>query len=48
MNVAGAARFRNAVPHADIRFIESATHSLITDLRDDFGQTVREWLAALD
>lgn len=47
MNEAGAARFRDAVPHADIRFIEGATHSLITDLRDEFGETVREWLAAL-
>lgn len=45
MNEAGAARFRDAVPHADVRFIEGATHSLITDLRDGFGETVARWLA---
>ena len=48
MNEAGAARFRGAVPHADIRFVEGATHSLITDLREKFGETLRDWLAALD
>jgi len=36
------------VPQADIRFIEGATHSLITDLRDEFGATVGDWLAAID
>ena len=46
MNEAGAARFREAVPHADIRFIDGATHSLITDLRDKFGRTVADWLRA--
>ncbi len=45
-NEAGAERFRAAVPQADIRFIEGATHSLITDLRDRFGQTVAVWLAS--
>jgi pimeloyl-ACP methyl ester carboxylesterase len=44
LNQAGAARFREAVPQADIRFIAGATHSLITDLRDRFGETVRDWL----
>ena len=44
MNEAGAARFGDAVPHADIRFIEGATHSLITDLRDEFGRIVADWL----
>jgi pimeloyl-ACP methyl ester carboxylesterase len=47
-NETAAARFRDAMPHADIRFIEGATHSLITDLRDDFGEIVRAWLAAID
>lgn len=46
-NETAAARFRAAVPQADVRFIEGATHSLITDLRDDFGAIVAEWLAAL-
>ena len=47
-NEAAAERFRAAVPQADIRFIEGATHSLITDMRAEFGETVREWLAAID
>jgi pimeloyl-ACP methyl ester carboxylesterase len=46
-NEAGAAQFREAIPHADIRFVEGATHSLITDLRGEFGVTVRDWLAPL-
>lgn len=46
-NEAAAARFGDAVPQADVRFIEGATHSLITDLRERFGETVRDWLAAL-
>jgi pimeloyl-ACP methyl ester carboxylesterase len=45
MNEAGAARFLAAVPHADVRFIEGATHSLITDMRERFGATVASWLA---
>jgi pimeloyl-ACP methyl ester carboxylesterase len=44
-NQAGAERFTAAMPHADVRFIEGATHSLITDLGDEFGRTVAEWLA---
>ena len=47
-NETGAEKFSAAVPHADVRFIEGATHSLITDLRDRFGETVRDWLAARD
>jgi pimeloyl-ACP methyl ester carboxylesterase len=46
-NETAAARFRAAVPQADVRFIEGASHSLITDLRDEFGATVRDWLANL-
>ncbi|HET9852813.1 MAG TPA: alpha/beta hydrolase [Candidatus Limnocylindrales bacterium] len=46
-NAAAAARFGAAVPRADIRFVEGATHSLITDLRDEFGATVRDWLSSL-
>ena len=44
MNETAAERFRTAVPQSDIRFIEGATHSLITDLRDRFGKLVAEWL----
>jgi pimeloyl-ACP methyl ester carboxylesterase len=47
-NELGAEAFKAAIPHADVRFIEGATHSLITDLRDEFGETVREFLAAVD
>ena len=47
-NESGAERFREAIPNADVRFIEGASHSLITDLRGEFGETVREWLAAID
>jgi len=47
-NATATARFCDAVPQADIRFIEGATHALITDLRDDFGRTVAEWLATID
>ena len=44
MNETAAERFRAAVPQADVRMIEDATHSLITDLRDEFGTMVAEWL----
>ena len=47
LNEAAAARFAAAVPRADVRFLD-ATHSLITDLRDEFGTTVGDWLASLD
>jgi lipase len=46
-NEAAASRFRAAIPHADVRFVEGATHSLITDERERFGQMVRDWLATL-
>jgi pimeloyl-ACP methyl ester carboxylesterase len=46
LNEEGAERFRAAVPHADIRFVPGATHSLISDERDRFGTTVAGWLAA--
>lgn len=47
-NEAAAARFGAAVPQADVRFIEGATHSLITDLRDRFGAIAAEWLASIE
>jgi pimeloyl-ACP methyl ester carboxylesterase len=47
MNEAAASRFRAAIPQADVRLVEGATHSLITDERERFGATVAEWLATL-
>jgi pimeloyl-ACP methyl ester carboxylesterase len=47
-NAEAAARFQAAIPHADVRFVEGATHSVITDERERFGETVRDWLASLD
>jgi acetyl esterase/lipase len=45
-NEAAAERFRAAIPHADVRLLPGATHSLVTDLRDRFGAAVADWLAA--
>jgi pimeloyl-ACP methyl ester carboxylesterase len=47
-NEAAASAFQAAIPHADVRFIQDGSHSLITDLRDRFGETVRDWLATFD
>jgi pimeloyl-ACP methyl ester carboxylesterase len=47
MNEEAAARFSAAIPQAEVRFVEDATHSLITDLRDRFGSLVVEWLRQL-
>jgi pimeloyl-ACP methyl ester carboxylesterase len=44
-NEAAAGRFHAGVPQADVRPIPGATHSLITDLRGEFGQIVLDWLA---
>ena len=46
-NDEAAARFQAAIPDADVRFVEGATHSMITDQRERFGMTVAEWLAHL-
>ena len=43
-NEAAAPAFQAAIPHADVRFIDGATHSLISDLRDRFGAMVADWL----
>jgi pimeloyl-ACP methyl ester carboxylesterase len=43
-NEAAAPRFRAAVPQADVRLVPGATHSLITDLRAEFGAMVAAWL----
>jgi pimeloyl-ACP methyl ester carboxylesterase len=47
VNEEGAARFAAALPHAEIRWVPDATHSLITDERERFGATVADWLAEL-
>jgi pimeloyl-ACP methyl ester carboxylesterase len=46
LNEAGAARFAAAMPQAEVRWVEGATHSLVTDEREKFGATVAAWLAA--
>jgi pimeloyl-ACP methyl ester carboxylesterase len=46
-NAAAADRFRAVLRHADIRFVEGASHSLIADMRARFGETVGGWLATL-
>jgi pimeloyl-ACP methyl ester carboxylesterase len=43
-NVEAARRVRDAIPQADVRLVPDATHSLVTDLRDDFGRIVADWL----
>jgi len=45
-NERAARRFQSAVPGADVRFVPGATHSLVTDLRSEFGSIVAEWLVA--
>jgi pimeloyl-ACP methyl ester carboxylesterase len=43
----GAAAFSAALPDADVRWVDEATHSLITDERERFGVTVAAWLSEL-
>jgi esterase len=47
VNEAGAARFSAALPDADVRWVEGATHSLVTDERERFGAAVVGWLSGL-
>ncbi len=47
MNEQGAAAFSAVLPHAEVRWVEDATHSLVTDERERFGGTVADWLATL-
>jgi pimeloyl-ACP methyl ester carboxylesterase len=44
LNEGGAERFAAVMPHAEVRWVEGATHSLITDERERFGATLVEWL----
>ena len=46
-NRTAARAFGEVVAQADVRMVEGATHSLVTDLRADFGRTVADWLVSL-
>jgi pimeloyl-ACP methyl ester carboxylesterase len=46
LNAGGAARFAAAMPEAEVRWVEGATHSLVTDERKRFGETLAHWLAS--
>lgn len=46
LNEGGATRFAAALPRADVRWVDGATHSLITDERERFGAALVEWLSA--
>jgi len=47
VNERGGARFAAALPAAAVRWVDGATHSLVTDERERFGSTVVEWLSGL-
>jgi pimeloyl-ACP methyl ester carboxylesterase len=47
VNEGGAARFSAVLPDADVRWVEGATHSLITDERERFGAVVAGWLGGV-
>ena len=47
VNAQGEARFAAALPAAEVRWVDGATHSLVTDERERFGATVVEWLSGL-
>lgn len=44
-NEEAAARFRAAVPDADVRMVEGASHSMTTDLRERLGEILVDWLS---
>lgn len=48
LNEAAAVRFQAAIPQADVRMIEDASHSLIADLGERFGTIVADWLGTMD
>jgi len=39
--------FKAVIHQADVRMVEGATHSLVTDRREELGRTVADWLATL-
>jgi pimeloyl-ACP methyl ester carboxylesterase len=45
VNERGARAFSAALPTAEVRWVEDATHSLVTDVRERFGETVVGWLS---
>ena len=47
VNAQGEARFAAALPAAEVRWVDGATHSLVTDERERFGSAVVDWLSAL-
>jgi pimeloyl-ACP methyl ester carboxylesterase len=47
VNERGAAAFSEAIPAAEVRWVDGATHSLVTDERERFGGTVADWLSDL-
>jgi pimeloyl-ACP methyl ester carboxylesterase len=47
VNEAGAERFSAVLPHAEVRWVEGATHSMIADEREHVGRAVVDWLAGL-
>ena len=46
-NEPAAETFAAAVPQADVRLVPGAAHSLVTDLREEFGRMVATWLNSL-
>jgi pimeloyl-ACP methyl ester carboxylesterase len=44
-NEEGAAAFSGVLPNAEVRWVDGATHSLVTDERERFGTTVVDWLS---
>jgi pimeloyl-ACP methyl ester carboxylesterase len=47
VNTEGAARFSAMVPEAEVRWVDGATHSLVTDERERFGRTIADWVSTL-
>lgn len=37
-------RFEEAVPHADVRWVEGASHGLIADVGPALGDEIADWL----
>jgi hypothetical protein len=40
------ARFEAAVPHADVRWVDGASHGLIADVGPPLGDEIADWLDA--
>jgi pimeloyl-ACP methyl ester carboxylesterase len=45
LSVEGLARFSAELPSAEVRWVEGATHSLVTDERERFGHALVGWLS---